>query len=82
MTQNLDYRIVDRPRDYWLVYKVTNKKTGAQNEQRFEFIISAVNGWIVLDEDVAGNGDIADHPRQRHRGRRKWTGSEELFFRE
>ena len=58
MTRNLDYRIVDSPRDYWLVYKVINKKTGAQNEQRFEFIISAVNGWIVLDEDAAGNGDL------------------------
>ena len=58
MTRNLDYRIVDSPRDYWLVYKVVNKKTGAQNEQRFEFIISAVNGWIVLDEDAAGNGDL------------------------
>ena len=52
MTRNLDYRIVDSPRDYWLVYKVINKKTGAQNEQRFEFIISAVNGWIVLDYDL------------------------------
>ena len=27
MTRNLDYRIVDSPRDYWLVYKVINKKT-------------------------------------------------------
>lgn len=58
MTQNLDYQVVDSPRDYWLVYKVINKRTGAQNEQRFEFIISAVNGWIVLDEDAAGNGDL------------------------
>lgn len=58
MTRNLDYRVVDSPRDYWLVYKVINKRTGAQNEQRFEFIISAVNGWIVLDEDAAGNGDL------------------------
>nr|MBP8906413.1 hypothetical protein [Odoribacter sp.] len=52
MTQNLDYQIVDSPRDYWLIYKVRNKKTGALTEQKFEFIISAVNGWIVLDEDV------------------------------
>lgn len=58
MTQNLDYQIVDSPRDYWLIYKVRNKKTGALTEQKFEFIISAVNGWIVLDEDVSGNGDI------------------------
>lgn len=58
MTQNLDYQIVDSSRDYWLIYKVRNKKTGALTEQKFEFIISAVNGWIVLDEDVSGNGDI------------------------
>lgn len=58
MTQNLDYKVVDSPRDYWLVYKVIHKETKALNEQKFEFIISAVNGWMVLDEDGAGNGDV------------------------
>ncbi len=58
MTQNLEYQVVNTPRDYWLVYKVRNKKTGALTEQKFEFIISSVNGWIVLDEDAAGNGDL------------------------
>lgn len=58
MTQNLDYRVVDSPRDYWLIYKVIHKETGALTEQKFEFIISAVNGWMVLDEDVNGKGDL------------------------
>lgn len=58
MTQNLDYEIVDSPRDYWVVYKVIHKKTHALSEQKFEFIISAVNGWMVLDEDAVGNGDL------------------------
>ncbi len=58
MTQNLDYKIVDTPRDYWVVYKIIHKKTHALSEQKFEFIISAVNGWIVLDEDEHGNGDL------------------------
>ncbi len=58
MTQNLDYKIVNSPRDYWVVYKVIHKKTHALSEQKFEFIISAVNGWIVLDEDGNGHGDL------------------------
>ena len=58
MTQNLDYKVTDSPRDYYLVYKVRNKLTGALSELKFEFIISAVNGWVVLDEDANGDGDI------------------------
>ena len=58
MTQNLEYQVVNTPRDYWLVYKVRNKKTGALTEQKFEFIIYSVNGWIVLDEDASVNGDL------------------------
>lgn len=58
MTQNLDYRIVDSPRDYWLVLKVKNKNTGALTQLKFEFIISAVNGWMVLDENGNGEGDL------------------------
>ena len=58
MTQNLEYKVVDSPRDYYLVYKVKNKLTGALTELEFDFIISAVNGWMVLDENANGEGDI------------------------
>jgi len=58
MTQNLDYPVVNTPREYWVVFKVINKHTGALTQQKFEFIISAVNGWMVLDEDGGGNGDL------------------------
>lgn len=58
MTQNLEYEVVNTPREYWLVYKVINKNTKALTEQKFEFIISAISGWMVLDEDASGNADL------------------------
>lgn len=58
MTQNLEYEVKDSPRDYWLVYKVIHKETRALTEQKFAFIISAISGWMVFDEDATGNGDI------------------------
>ncbi len=58
MTQNLEYKVINTPREYWLVYKVRNKVTGALTEQKFEFIISAISGWMVLDENASGKADI------------------------
>lgn len=54
---NLEYQVVDLPRDYYVLLRATNKITGAITELKFEFIISSVTGWMVLDEK-AGKGDL------------------------
>ncbi len=58
-SMNLEYRIQETPENYWAVFKVTNKQTRAVSELKFSFVISPLNGWMVLDEDGNGNGDIS-----------------------
>lgn len=55
---NLDYLVTDTPRAYYCVFRSKNIHTDVINEYRFEFIISAVAGWLVLSEDAAGKGDL------------------------
>jgi len=57
-TKDLNYKVIDDPRDFWLVYKVINKKTKAVFEKKFQFIISKINGLLVLDENSLGEGDL------------------------
>lgn len=55
---NLEYKIAETPTEYWAVFTVSNKKTGATTSHLFQFIISPLNGLIVLDEDASGKGEI------------------------
>lgn len=57
-TKDLEYTVNDNPNDFWLVLKVTNKESKVVTDYRFEFIVTSLNGLIILDEDANGNGDL------------------------
>ena len=57
-TKNLAYTVVDNPNEFWMVLKVTNRVTKTVTDYRFQFIVTSVNGLIILDEAADGSGDL------------------------
>ncbi|MEG1949807.1 MAG: PKD-like family lipoprotein [Odoribacter sp.] len=54
----LEYQVKDDPNLFYIVLKVINKQTDVETNYRFEFVVTSVNGWLVLDENAAGEGDL------------------------
>ncbi|KAA6337898.1 hypothetical protein EZS27_014049 [termite gut metagenome] len=55
----LNYTLEEVPGDYYVVLKATNKTTRSVSSFRFPLVIGTVNGWLVLEEDADGKGDIS-----------------------
>lgn len=56
--QTVDYNLTDAPGKYYVVLKVTNKETKSCTDYRFALTINSVSGWLVYDENTAGEGDL------------------------
>ena len=56
--QNLDYHVEEAPADYSLVLRVTHKATKAVTDFTFDLVVNTVKGWLVLDENASGEGDL------------------------
>lgn len=57
-SQNLAYHVEEAPGDYYLLLRVTHKDTKAVTDYKMELIINTVKGWLVYDENAAGEGDL------------------------
>lgn len=57
-TKKLSYTVNDNPNEFWMVLKVKNRLTEVVSDYRFQFIVTSVNGLIILDESGNGEGDL------------------------
>lgn len=57
--KNLDFVATQAARDYTMFYNVINKETKLKCSFNFSFSISMIKGWMVLDENAAGEGDVS-----------------------
>lgn len=56
--RELNYRLEENPGDYYVTLCATHKQTKATTYKRFQFKVGVINGWLVLDEDADGGGDL------------------------
>ena len=54
----LNFYLGDPPGKYYYVLKSTHKTTAAVSFYRFLLNVESVNGWLVLDENAASEGDL------------------------
>ena len=57
-TAALNYYIGDAPGRYYYVLKATNKTSQAVSFYRFMLNVESLNGWLILDENSTGQGDL------------------------
>ncbi|MEG2555306.1 MAG: PKD-like family lipoprotein [Odoribacter sp.] len=56
--QTLKYTLVEAPDKYYVVLKVTHKVTKVCTDYRFKLDINSIKGWLIYDENAAGEGDF------------------------
>lgn len=58
-TKNLDFIAKQAARDYTMFFNVIHKATKLKSSHNFSFTISMIKGWMVMDENAAGEGDVS-----------------------
>lgn len=57
-TKKLDFLVAQSPATYTMVFKVTNKQNLVATYKKFDFFINIDRGWMIFDENEAGEGDL------------------------